>query len=344
LRFADKIEPERWYDRLLAAVTIDHEYDPEKAKNQLIIDLLRAANNKLMDLRQSNPRAGGLLITGSKDAARKLKALLRQVTGHDAILVLEDIEKTSELIDAFRDGDSPWIISVNMVTEGVDIPRLRVCAYLSTKTAWLYVMQVIGRIVRDPPGQSYFFYFPDPRLEKIVAQIEKEMEVWLRKKRPGDAPPQSDFEKIIELNKATGEQWAGLVAGEPVTSAEMAAVEAMRHAMPDLDDTDYLTLLKMARMSNTAKQQRQQEPPPSSHAGMSYSEIRFELRGRIQKGVGRLNKLRGLLHNDIHHALNRAAGVRGKDDASREQLEHMLALIQEWIATAEHENGNHRQS
>jgi superfamily II DNA/RNA helicase len=271
---------------------------------------------------------------------------LKQITGLNAILVLEDVEKASDLIDAFRDGDSPWIIAVNMVAEGVDIPRLRVCIYLSAKTAWLYVMQVIGRIVRDPPGQSYFFCFPDPRIEKIIAQIEEELEIWLRKKTPGEAPPKPELKKIIELNEAAGDEWTGMVAGEPVTAGEMQAVDNMRHVMPDLSDSDYLVLLQMARKTSAAKQQQARTAAPAANTGMSYTEIRVDLRQRIQRAVGRLNKLRpDLAHNDIHAALNKDVGVRGKDAASKEQLEHMLALAQEWIAVAERDdNGDSGES
>jgi superfamily II DNA or RNA helicase len=232
VRFADEIDRDRYYERLAAAVRIDKEYSPAKAKNQLVIDLIRKANNKLQDLRMTNPRDGGLIIADGKEHARKIQVLLKQITGCDAILVLEDVPKASELIEAFRGGDSPWIIAVNMIAEGVDSPRLRVCVYLSVKTAWLRVMQVIGRIVRDPPGQSYFYCFPDPRILKIIAQLEEELEIWLKKKQKGPPPPGPQIKKTIELNEASGESWAGMVAGEAVTAVEMAQVDAMRHTMP----------------------------------------------------------------------------------------------------------------
>jgi superfamily II DNA or RNA helicase len=344
-RFSDNIPRERYHERLIAALRINSEHNPSKCRNKLLMDLIQKANNKLHDLRLTDPRAGGLLIADNKAQARKLRVLLKQLTGHDAILVLEDVDKATDLIDAYRDGDSAWIIAVNMIAEGVDIPRLRVCVYLSCKTAWLYVMQVIGRVVRDPPGQSYFYCFPDPRLLKIIEQVEEELEIWLRKKQEGEAPPKPEFKRVVELNEAFGDQWAGLVAGEPVTSAEMQAVDDMRRSMPELTDADYLTLLQIARKTSAAKQQQERTRVSTTPVGMSYTELRLDLRNRIQKGVGRLNKLRpDLAHNDIHTALNKNAGVRGKDAASIDQLQHMFALIQEWIATAERGNGDTEQS
>ena len=340
VRFEDKIDPEKYYDRMVAALKIDNEYKPSKSKNQLIVDLVRKANNKLNDLRLTDARAGGLIIAGNKDMARRLQIMLKQITGHSPILVLEDVEKASELITAFEKGDSPWIIAVNMVAEGVDIPRLRVCIYLSAKTAWLYVMQVIGRIVRSPPGQSYFFFFPDPRLVKITSKIEEDLEIWLRKKKPGEAPPTPEFKKVIDLNTASGDRWDGMVAGQPVTALEMEQVDNMRRTMPDLTDADYFVLLAMARKTKATREQNTKTSSPHDDMGMSYTEIRISLRQTIQRRVGKLHIFRpDYPANDIHRDLNRAIGVRGKDAASRQQLEHMLALVDEWIALAER-NGN----
>jgi hypothetical protein len=194
-------------------------------------------------------------------------------------------------------------------------------------------MQVVGRIVRDPPGQSYFYSYPDPRLMKIIEQIQEELEIWLRRKRQGAAPLASEFTKIIELNKASGDQWSGLVAGEPVTPEEMQAVDSMRQSMPELTDADYLTLLQIARKTTATKKQQEQAKKTVYPTGMSYTEIRIDLRTRIQRAVGKIHNLRpDLPHNDIHNQLNKECGVRGKDAASIEQLEHMMALADEWIA------------
>jgi len=48
----------------------------------------------------------------------------------------------------FRKGTTEWIVSVGMISEGTDIPRLQVCCHLSAIKTELYFRQVLGRILR----------------------------------------------------------------------------------------------------------------------------------------------------------------------------------------------------
>lgn len=57
-------------------------------------------------------------------------------------------DNPQETIQQFRYSESKWIISVGMISEGTDIPRLRVCCYLSRIKTELYFRQVLGRILR----------------------------------------------------------------------------------------------------------------------------------------------------------------------------------------------------
>ena len=53
----------------------------------------------------------------------------------------------------FRVSHDPWIVTVNMVSEGVDIRRLRVVVYLTSRLTQLAFRQIFGRVVRtDPPN------------------------------------------------------------------------------------------------------------------------------------------------------------------------------------------------
>ena len=47
----------------------------------------------------------------------------------------------------------PWIVAVNMVSEGVDIPRLRVGVYATAAKTPLIFRQIVGRFVRTIPGR-----------------------------------------------------------------------------------------------------------------------------------------------------------------------------------------------
>ena len=53
---------------------------------------------------------------------------------------------------ASRPGSAPWLVSVLMVSEGVDVPRLRVGVYATTARTELFFRQVIGRFIRRTPA------------------------------------------------------------------------------------------------------------------------------------------------------------------------------------------------
>ena len=43
----------------------------------------------------------------------------------------------------FTDSDAPWIVSVGMISEGTNVPRLRVCCHLTRVKTELYFRQVL---------------------------------------------------------------------------------------------------------------------------------------------------------------------------------------------------------
>lgn len=76
-----------------------------------------------------------------------------------------------------------WIVAVKMVSEGVDIPRLRVGVFASNVTSELYFRQAVGRFLRMIAGldeQSAVFYLPaDEMLIKHALAIKEEREHYL---------------------------------------------------------------------------------------------------------------------------------------------------------------------
>src|SRR2546428_8525719 len=81
-------------------------------------------------------------------------------------------------IAAFAAGDSEWLVAVRMVSEGVDIPRLRVGVYATATTTDLFFRQAVGRFVRWQPGvrnQRAWLYVPDdPRVRAWAALITRQ--------------------------------------------------------------------------------------------------------------------------------------------------------------------------
>ena len=65
-----------------------------------------------------------------------------------------------------------------MVSEGVDIPRLRVGVYATSARTELFFRQVVGRFIRRTPApkeqMSHVFLPADPTLKRLAAQVEEE--------------------------------------------------------------------------------------------------------------------------------------------------------------------------
>ena len=61
-----------------------------------------------------------------------------------ATVAVSEDPQASAKISTFAGGNAPWIVAVRMVSEGVDIPRLRVGVYATTTTTELFFRQAVG--------------------------------------------------------------------------------------------------------------------------------------------------------------------------------------------------------
>jgi superfamily II DNA or RNA helicase len=77
------------------------------------------------------------------------------------LVVLHTEPRAAEKLAGFTNARDPWIVAVNMVSEGVDIPRLRVGVYASAAKTPLMFRQIAGRFVRTipqrPPEPSWLY-------------------------------------------------------------------------------------------------------------------------------------------------------------------------------------------
>ena len=67
------------------------------------------------------PNAGGLVIAPNIDVAEYMTDILEDLTGEKPILVHSKLPNADTKISAYRNSNKNWIVSVNMISEGVDI-------------------------------------------------------------------------------------------------------------------------------------------------------------------------------------------------------------------------------
>jgi superfamily II DNA or RNA helicase len=191
------------------ACTPQFETDGETPKSDgYQATMLEYANQKLNDLRLRMPDAGGLVIAPSIEMAKYMVDLIEHVEGERPILVHSQMPNAETRIDAFRKTDKRWLVSVAMVSEGVDIPRLRVLIYLPSALTELAFRQAMGRVVRtsgpEDDTRAYVVMPSFDTLEEYARRVEDEMSPGKRKE--GGPPrtkkcPVCAFEN--ELNATT---------------------------------------------------------------------------------------------------------------------------------------------
>lgn len=141
--------------------------------------MLDQAREKLDDLRLRMPSAGGLVIAPSIAMADYFAALIERVEGERPIVVHSAMPNATGRIGAFRNTGKRWIVSVGMVSEGVDIRRLRILVYLPYALTELAFRQAIGRVVRtagpDDDTRAYVVMPSFQVLEEYARRVEEEM-------------------------------------------------------------------------------------------------------------------------------------------------------------------------
>lgn len=157
--------------------------------------LLALAVCRLNEIRRVNPEAGGLIVASSVQHAQSILQILHSVFVQSAVLVTYKDPKSAESIELFRDSSTQWIVSVGMVSEGTDIPRLQVCCHLSRIRTELYFRQILGRILRVNSAlnqEAWLYVFAEPQLSEFAMRLKNDVP---------DSQVIFDTRKKIDINK-----------------------------------------------------------------------------------------------------------------------------------------------
>jgi len=141
--------------------------------------MLQCGSEKLTDLRHRMPNAGGLVIAPTILMAEYMQDVLERLEGERPMLVHSQMPNPNSKIKAFRNTNKRWLVSVAMVSEGVDIKRLRVLVHLPSALTELAFRQAIGRVVRtagpDDDTRAYVVMPSFETFEMYARRIEEEM-------------------------------------------------------------------------------------------------------------------------------------------------------------------------
>ena len=281
--------------------------------------ILRAAHARLAELRASgHPQAGGLVVTADAEHACAVAAAMREITGTLPTVVVHTDADAHNKLDAFRRGTEPWIVAVNMVSEGVDIPRLRVGVYATVARTPLIFRQIVGRFVRVIAGRtpelSYVFLPADRGLRALAADVETELRHHLHAKEDGAGDGLLD-DGLLERAARTETE------PDDVGFVPLAADVAPQMAL-FASPGDPAPARAPAATSPAAVPE-----PPAPEPELSAFERRAALRAERHTLVSNLRRIDGRSHAEINAAVNRSIGVPRVEDATIDQLQRSIALL-----------------
>ena len=313
--------------------------------------MLLQANERLTALRRSQPDAGGLVIAADQDHAQGIADLLRYRCGVRATVAVSDDPLSSSRIARFAAASDPWIVAVRMVSEGVDIPRLRVGVYATTTTTELFFRQAVGRFVRwtrgVPRQKAYLFIPDDVRLRTWATQIADARRHSLRKPTDVDAAP-TDEAALDELRHEDdrGDQLSMFAALSAVVTGEDES------SVFDVDEALLARLEQLDRLEDDGGGDAALELAlpalpggPTGGAGVTGNgsgngdgaanprRQRAELREANAKLVQDLVWATGMGHAQVNGQLNRLVGLRRIDEATIDQLRRRAQQAERWLAT-----------
>jgi superfamily II DNA or RNA helicase len=287
-------------------------------------EVLRDGDARLTEVRaDGHPEAGGLVIASNQDHARAIAARLESVCGEKPELVMSDEPGASRRIADFASSDRRWMVSVLMVSEGVDIPRLRVGVYATAARTELFFRQVVGRFIRTTPGprrqMSYLLMPADPRLKALAREIE------LERRHALDLSPEAEEEAGDEMDDSDPEQ-QGSGGGFAVLSSGDAELDEaiMSETTLQLFPTDDGERAAKRSAGRAIPQTAREDLEPERESAYATRE---RLRAERRRLVADVARRTGRSHREIQARINRDTGVRSVAGATIEQLERGNAAL-----------------
>jgi superfamily II DNA or RNA helicase len=284
-------------------------------------EVLQKAHLRLLALRAAGQRdAGGLVAAMNQEHANFIARLMECRLGVKPAVVISDIEDASRRITAFSRSRDPWIVAVHMVSEGVDIPRLRVGVFASNVVTEMYFRQFCGRFVRTigaaaDQREAYVFGADDHRIRALAARITVDVRGSVR-----DRAEAREAYESAAADRAASEPGQGLYASIAAQATEGRTL-------------DFGPLFNPALLLEAAPVARRPEAAlpvlrPADRA--THTERKEALRKAVAGLVSHVSTTFGVDHKLVHATLNARCGGPVAT-ATADELERRRALIMQWL-------------
>jgi superfamily II DNA or RNA helicase len=290
--------------------------------------VLADAHRELVDLRAGDhPDAGGLVIAADKEHAERLAGRLARIAGERPDIVTSDAPDASARIQRFAAGTGTWLVSVLMVSEGVDVPRLRVGVYATSARTELFFRQVVGRFIRRTPAprsqMSHLFLPSDPALKRLAAQIEEERNHALVAKPEGEPVERGERAEAADPFHA--------LSSSARRDDDVLQTTAPGDALQLFADPTPAPSPALAAFGGGITATTTATTPagvPSRPAGETAYEKRERLREERRTLVSAIARRTGEEHRTINARINRDVGATSVAKSTVDQLEKANRLLE----------------
>jgi superfamily II DNA or RNA helicase len=326
--FDDPLPRTHANQRLRTALSVEGEWLPT---------VVREANSQLAKIRDHSPEAAGLVIAIDQEHAARIAHLFRERFGIRATVVLSDDSDASNKIERFATGTDPWVIAVRMISEGVDIPRLRVGVYATTTTTELFFRQAVGRIVRFTGGRGRaFMYVPDdPRLRHYASSIKElrrhRLDLFKEQREQAERAERTDGEEQMSLFAVHSATITDATHEDEVEAALRRELEEDHLPGDHLDDHDRIQveespelLLDLDTLPPVDPNARVRPVVPGGR------KERERLRSINAVWVRDLVQVTALSHAQVNAELNRLSGVKRVASATAAELQTRADAAKAW--------------
>lgn len=301
--FEDKVNLREQAERLRTAIS---------ANGNWLRQVLADAHERLLILRNNGHRnAGGLIVAMDQRHAEDIADLLAEITKSRPCVAISDDPDASDHIEQFAKSSDCWIVAVRMISEGVDIPRLRVLVYATNIQSELFFRQAAGRIVRcqleDEERNAYFFMPDDPTLVGYAQTIKEERDHQLEE--PDDSYIDPDTGEMMSVPKETESSLFLPIQAD--AKANGAIIGASEYSQQELDEAKRLGLeagmpqlspeviALFMRRARGDKLSEATKTPAQNQTGLLWKKLKKK-KSEVNALVNRYAFVTGLSHDAIH--------------------------------------------
>jgi hypothetical protein len=300
--------------------------------------LLDEAIMRLDVVKAHHRRAAMLVVARDTGHADEIETILIDKCGgrYSIQRIVHDTEKAHERIERLGKDNTDIVVTVRMVSEGIDVKRFRIGVFASDYTTRMFFIQFIGRFVRWDTdlsdGQYAWVLFPGHiRLVEYAREIEKMItEAALALGTGGDFPPGASTMILGTESIATNKE--SMARGQTLEADKEGPLQEFLTAHPDLRGSAADSVI--AEILSRIRRARPQEPAEVTDKQRTWRKKNEEI---VRTVVRLLRQTRSAgddeetLYSKVQTVANRQVGIRKVDALTPEdKLERRWQILRKW--------------